>query len=426
MLKLNKHLIKRFICLSITIILLLCTGCSNQDNKADNSTKTNSSESRTESTFSNSEVQNKSFLSVPYNVEDYVENSIIVSKTNGLLYGVLDNKGNEIIPVKYDKIEFLNKNDYLKGLTQKLYIKAEYENTSYIFDQQGNEIFKTDDNTISYANSFIVNDGAPFFVEHVREHTSTVTYYTGEEIWYTEDMTEIARIKDDDGDQRTVIKPFSSKGYYNQIFDSAAYTSTNYQYPLAQKVTNYRIYIYDFNGNVINKFENYEYCFVIHKTGNELIICLAESDPNDITAFHLNANGETYKTEKITYEEYKNNYYKPSPYKLYSSNGTYKLETNDGKTMYDERYYKSFDFAGENDCKGLMNENNEIMLFNRNGEKILDYGYLSSADNEGKTIKLQIDGQEKTVKNIHEGKNSIIIPFKSSAQEGTDIYFFAK
>lgn len=43
-------------------------------------------------------------ITTEYDLEDYASGYIIVSKNDGLLYGVIDKEGNEVIPVEYDNI----------------------------------------------------------------------------------------------------------------------------------------------------------------------------------------------------------------------------------------------------------------------------------------------------------------------------------
>jgi len=66
--------------------------------------------------------------------------------------------------------------------------------------------------------------------------------------------------------------------------------------------------------------------------------------------------------------------------KLYHSNGTFKLEDENGNAIYDERYYECY---REDGCYILVNEDNQACLINRNGKMVIDYGWL---DGENDTV----------------------------------------
>lgn len=47
------------------------------------------------------------YLTTDYKVEDYCNGYFIVSKMDGRLFGVINSKGKEVIPLKYDEVSFI-------------------------------------------------------------------------------------------------------------------------------------------------------------------------------------------------------------------------------------------------------------------------------------------------------------------------------
>ena len=64
-------------------------------------------------------------FSTEYEVQDYFNGYFIVSKLQGKLWGVIDNSGNEIIPLKYTSIVFENKKEVADGRNDELNFVAE-------------------------------------------------------------------------------------------------------------------------------------------------------------------------------------------------------------------------------------------------------------------------------------------------------------
>ena len=79
-----------------------------------------------------------------YDIEDYCENAIIVSKTDGKVYGLLDNKGKEILPLDYDDLDFVNKDEYVTSEHENLYLKAEREEFEMILVTDDGSIYVTE------------------------------------------------------------------------------------------------------------------------------------------------------------------------------------------------------------------------------------------------------------------------------------------
>ncbi len=110
-------------------------------------------------------------------------------------------------------------------------------------------------------------------------------------------------------------------------------------------------------------------------------------------------------------------------YNLYNTNSTWKLEVLEGNPLYDERYYNLFRSYSQNDCIALSNEDNQILLASRNGKIYINYGVIDILD-DGSTMQMKCGDSVKSLNEIFEGRDSIIIPVPSTTSGFYDIYYF--
>lgn len=422
---------KKIAYLLLTATLLLSvTACGNTSDKDTDEEKESGStyvdESVDVSAENDSSLEDGFLFTTEYDIEDYVENGIIVSKNDGLLYGMLDNNGNEVIPVKYDDLDFMNKDDYVEGKCENIYLIAQYEDIYTVFDIQGNEVIGDSNTDIYCINSKIKagnDDSIPFFYSNVDE----------EIIFYNEKGNEISRIS-------KAMELFECRDYvsdkwyivYNKIYDEFT--------------------IYDYEGNIIEERDeflykhyiiNNEYYILVSSRSFEVINGELVVDGEAVDALpgdyiykkiKIDCDGnmtdeETYysfdeldaKADVLSQEEKSARSY----YNLYESNSTWKLEDLDGNTLYDDRYYDAFKNHSENDCVALLNENNQLLLISRTGKIYINYGILETNDG-GNTMRMLYGDSSKTVKEIFEGRNSIIIPVSSSISGSYDLYYFGE
>lgn len=120
-------------------------------------------------------VGNGWIFSTEYDVEDYCHGCFIVSKNDGLLYGVLDRNGEEILPVKYDDIEFMNSEEIGEGKNENLYIHTKYENQCTVVNSKGEVVLDKDVSYVDYELGTGDSDSA-FFVEK-SEQNDWVHFY---------------------------------------------------------------------------------------------------------------------------------------------------------------------------------------------------------------------------------------------------------
>ena len=134
--------------------------------------------------------QNGLVFSTEYTVEDYCHGCYIVSKNDGLLRGVFDKKGKEILPIKYDDVYFLNADALKNGEEENLYIQTRYENDYTVVDEDGKQIldkevvcadywlgtveensyYFVEKNTENQKINFYKKDGSFFLVEIIKKH----------------------------------------------------------------------------------------------------------------------------------------------------------------------------------------------------------------------------------------------------------------
>lgn len=412
---------KKFLCifLVITIILSFCA-CDNKNITPtnDNSSTNETSNPKVDDSNENivSSIKTGKLFSTPYTVEDYVENAIIVSKNNQLLYGVLDNNGNEIIPIKYDYIEFINKENYVNGIDDELYFLTSYENVNTVININAEEVLSTSRSlwvpaiiTTDIKNK-MHTDTSPYFIERLN-HSYALYTENGDFLY---EITVPGLLNADD---KTWLSDSVFCYYSKAPYDEANITTYNSNMEQIDSIKGAVEKIFSTANNTFafvydrKIFSSYKY----NLEGMKLI----SIDANGIITTEKEfATLEEYnqELEKMEYE------YGNKKYNLYTSNGTWKLEDANGTTIYDERYYNAFTVGGKNKCYALMNEDNQLMIIDRKGKKIVDYGVLETNDNN--TLKMLCFDSSKQIVGIYEGKESILISVISSS-DYFDIYCYS-
>lgn len=345
-----------------------------------------------------------------YDIEDYCENAIIVSKTDGKVYGLLDNKGKEILPLDYDDLDFVNKDEYVTSEHENLYLKAEREEFEMILDVKGNEILKSTGHLydLIFQLDNEDDDNTPFFYESIMgPDKNTIEKYK----FYNKNGDFLSEV-----DRHVKLGDtiwLSNKCYIEWSFVDMV--------------------VYNYKGEEMHRFDKGLGYKV--KSGDQFnMYLLSNSEEKDLEEVIIDADGNIKsKGNIITFNEYLSKYSaitaenkkenkSKKPYNLYGSNSTMKLEDWDGNALYEERYFDSLSPSGENDCVGLTNEDNQLCIVGRNGVKYIDFGLLEYDEDEEKVYIVNKEEEKTEVKVIHEGKNSIIIPIES--ETGFDIYYY--
>lgn len=332
--------------------------------------------------------EDQPIFTTEYTIEEYCHGCYIVSKNDGMLYGVLDKKGNEIVPVKYDNIYFLNEEEIKAGKDSVLYMQTKYENEYTVVTDTGNKILDEEVEYTTYQLGTITDDSYCFVGKNSRSPVTATSLYKkdgsfitnidcsnlvdinydakisfGGGIWISENNYIITLIEDL-GDnafefysvllnkdcQILKVWPVICNNY--EIIDNklVLHIATNREYK------EYESYSIDINGNVqaLGLFQENEASKYYMTDQGKLSIKIDHviDFPND------NEQRILFDNEKA---------------KLYASNDTWKLVDSFGNTLYDERYYQC---AMVDDGYLLMNEDNQACLVDRNGRMLVDYGYL--------------------------------------------------
>lgn len=309
-------------------------------------------------------------FSTKYDVEDYCQGCFIVSKNDGLLYGVLDKEGKEILPVEYDNVEFLNANEVKEGIDSQVYLKTKYEDRYTIVNAKGNEILSEDATYLPYVLD--ENEKANFFYW---ENDDKIYFYNEE----GKEIMEISKRADMDCNVIAL-----SKG---SILVINTYENAD-SFVVEEKTDGF--YLYDVNGTMLHEWGNdtfllKDYIFADEK--NRKISMYTTEDNALYTKYCISENGIIDSVENvdfsILYEDRKENQ-KDEEYigrngdiHLFKSNDTWKLEDESGTPLYDIRYY---DCTEVDDSYFLSNEDNQVCVIDRNGDKVIDYGRIKKVD----------------------------------------------
>jgi len=338
-----------------------------------------------------------------YDVVDYCEDAIIVGKSDGKVYGLLDNKGKEILPLNYDDLDFLNKDAYIEGTDDTLYLRAEYEGEYTVFNTKGKQVMTSPESIC--AERYIIPsadpDKGPFFEEHA-DKSYRIYNKVGE-----------------------LIGECAERGWAG-----SPYYISDRVYCTIDRV-NREVATFDYAGNLIASLS--EDGFDKVETENGLIVYTGEVKSlyviDNLKKYVIDADGNItfvkrldswtdYMDDEKAERESNNN---KKPYNLYQSNSTWKLEDLNGQPLYVERYFEQLNPPGENDCIALTNEDDQLCIFSRNGVKLVDFGVLEYHEKDEEVL-LTIDEEAFEVTAIHEGKNSVLIPIKG--EEGNILYCY--
>lgn len=356
-----------------------------------------------------------------YTVEEYCHGCYIVSKNDGMLYGVLDKTGGELVPVKYDSIYFLNEEAVKEGRDTVLYIQAVYEDEYAVFTHTGSQILDKEVKYTEYKLGTITEDSYCFMHDD-KEDSIMYLYKKNGEIVTSIDYSEIWNQYCDTETSEPYLGGLlwvSENNYGITIFDISYNNSGDSCFLLFDK--NHQVIrswpwfsdMYDIIDDVLmlHEVENREVIeyktYSIDRDGN--FQDLGPFQENEASKYKIAPRGGlSFKTDYVYKGQVR---FENENAKLYSSNDTWKLEDAEGNPLYDERYYKC---ALADDGYFLMNEDNQICLIDNAGKMLLDYGYLT-CDNDN----IYFMGAAITDQNHFVGDDGV------SFVLGSDVYFFS-
>lgn len=343
-------------------------------------------------------------FSTEYTIEKYCHGRFIVSKSDGLLYGVLDMDGKEVIPVKYDEIQLMNKDALLDGVDSEAFFRAQYEETYRIFDENGNEILGEDARYIDYPLGGVSNDLPRFY----RTKSTELDIYDGEGKNIAALTFEGEADSQDSltvSDVAMVSENICAISYEIYSIDG---TTTKYK--------NAKVLLCDINKDSllrksILKEWNDTMCKINTYNGTVVLEMTSLTGEGE-SSYAVTKDGGTKRVEVVS--DKASNSWNLGENKLYQTNDTWKLIDKEGKPIYDERYYERYT---EDGTYFLENEDRQFCLIDRWGNMIADYGVFVCENNS-----VYYDGSEMTDENYFAGDDGVCIVKNSN--EGNQVRFF--
>lgn len=354
-----------------------------------------------------------------YEIEDYCNGVFIVSKSDGLLYGVLDLNGEEILPLQYDKIKFMNKDEVADGEHENVYIETTYEEQYAVYDAKGNKLFDEKADIISYEME-VTAENPPFFVTGT---ASTVKNETHEVKIYREDGTYVSTIQLEECIQVII----------NWINDNICLiTKNDYTYDSGRHIVNSDVIcvrctsgeiLKQLDGNylvdTLNGIEGDNFYSYVGdgKIYNKIVIT-ADGDlviEEDTFTFDEIRSMATSNAMAGLSNRYQYHLGENKDCIIYQTNDTWKYEDASGNPIYEQRYY-SLGLIDEG--YALSNEDKQVCIITKNGRKTVDYGYLELNDSN----YLFQEDTRLTRDDVFADYNSVCI-IRHSA-EGNQVYYW--
>lgn len=347
-----------------------------------------------------------SIFETEYKIEDYCGGDFIVSKSDGLLYGVLNMQGEEIIPVEYDEIYFINKEEVVESNNLDVWIHVKYEDTADIYNKDGKKVFDSDVHTIDYEMGELDENSAYFISSGDIQNVYNIK---GEELFSVDKYQYVSGTNG-----KVTLIWITPNMYLLCAFDiddetfQGKYVGT-YLYNIGGDL------IYQWDGSMISGnssiIDNDKFSAYItsdDKTYQQVIISLDGSITNGETISDNEMRVKTANGLMQSYTDYENSvdqYYlgENNEYIIYTSNDTWKYEDLQGNPVYDKRYYT---MSKINNLYLLSNEDNEVCAILQNGKKIIDYGYIEYTGSG-----YEYNGMALTESNIFADNNSLCCVF---------------
>ena len=414
----------------------------NTDTKNTDTENTDTKNTDTENT--NTENTNTGYeIPTEYDMEEYADGYIIVSKTDHLLYGVIDIDGREVIPVEYDNIDFVRRNGEV-DIDQGIYFLCEYEGEKQVLNSSGEKVL---DGDIEMQSPYLgsVDENSPFFYEKYDdpsddylEHDLSLRFYNVKGVMLCDiDVLDLDSINNSE--------------YYNGgigIKDVELITDDRILVGLAGVLRQrdnvneiqvfYNVSLYNLNGERLQEWDGLatEKQYVISES-NRVVFAVADywndeyqyelfavdengniedlGDLNNQEKYYLSDMGVLHSTDEEQKETMSYTLGENGEYKLYKSNDTWKLEDSSGNALYDKRYYDCWHYEN---CFFLVNEDNQVCLINSKGQILLDYGIITSGGSYGTFENCEIDDE-----NFKSDGNSACFEVKKGGENVLYVFF---
>lgn len=411
------------IIMTVALILSMCISlfaCGNKEEKQDNNLNApNAATSSGEENYSDDDINGAEERDISsnlefeteYKVEEYKKGMLIVSKSDGLLFGVVNSKNEEIIPVQYDKISFLESK--FTDKLNKQFVLAKYENQYSVFNQLGEKIIDS------------VN-GEVEIVDYVHYDASTKVKFAlvqyGRFILFDENGEKIVET---DIDKFARCSPISKEWISDKYF---ILSGISYEGGMGVTQAQFIASMCDYVGNILENQDGY-YVRSYKKLDTDNQYYLFVEDYNNagggLKKVKINEDGRWGKISESNESELEQGTMHADiclgdeeQYRLFVSNGTWKYVDSNDSPVFDERYFSMQEI---NDAYFLSNEDKEICVLTKNGAKVLDYGRLFKSSEEG---MYEFDGSRINEDNIFADEKSLCIV--TSSENGERVYFFGE
>lgn len=362
-------------------------------------------------------------FSTDYQIEDYCDGLMIVSKNERRLYGVLDIEGNEWIALQYDQISFLNKDHVINGKDDTLYLGLKYEDKYTVISRKKEIILKDVLGNVVCAEYSLGErrEGYVAFAQNANTYgnRSVLLYDDKGELlldipWGESPFNFITMISENCF--LVSVSNSNQTAYHVRLYNMEGEMLKEWEGTCMTNGENFLKYLEDDPDKaeiLIGNFDGTYQFWKIDNQGNvQQVATYAQSELESIMHAAITSNQQN----PLSVNDYSNDYFK-----LYKSNDTWKLETPNGAEMYEERYYECHAYPNYDgtyyDSFWLSNAENEAFMINRFGEKVIDYGWLTVEQYRG-YWNLYFKGREFETSNCFvEDKGICYI-------DGQDVYYF--
>lgn len=377
-------------------MIFLFVGCGRKSQNLNSEIKNSDNNEMSQS------LQNGFVFSTEYQVEDYYNGYFVVSKLQQKLWGVIDDKGNEVIPLKYSSLEIYNRDEIEDGREEELIFEAIYDKDMYLLDVNGKEYDSYDLSIKPYLG----------------ENKSERKYYRREDtgiVFLDSSKKELNSIE---------AKKGSLEAYY-QLTDNYFLIIEN------RGVRWYYIYLYDLKGNVVWEQGCEEYR--IRKFDDNVILCCRNTRDD---FYSMNSDGKweevegyysdsigIHKGKKVSGYNYTlgqdDNILLKSEKVSNAENSTYniyKLVNKSGEPINNKQYFKCYNL--DDKYFFLQNEDGGVTIINYNGDMLnTDNSFTWEDSNEGYPDYM---GKSIYYDKVYGDKNAIYIVRESDNKN--DIY----
>ncbi|MEE1034302.1 MAG: WG repeat-containing protein [Agathobacter sp.] len=373
---------KRVLCVILVSILML-SGCGKSNDQKQvnevrlkNTEKAVSNQNTEKASVSETDNISKTgngsaIFSTNYKIEDYCNGDFIVSKSDGLLYGVINIQGKEIIPVQFDNISFMNDEKVVNGDSKNLYIKAQYEDQYFIYNENGEKIMDGDASIINYKlGGGEVGENNPFF--------EIGDYGTKKDVYSKAGQFLFDIPLNSDANSSSIV--WISPELYllsESVAEKSGYTiNVSFLDTILMNANGETLQKWDGSAMANDGCEDNNYWFFLGDNEGKYSKITISATGELVSQENGLEQSDAAKEAVSSVMSSSDKIYlgKDNENVLYTTNNTWKYEDSSGNPVYDDRY---FSMGQEENCYFLSNSDNQVCVITKNGKKTVDYGTIS-------------------------------------------------